>query len=87
MRIAVVNSFFPPRVGGSAHLSEALARGYAARGHQVLVLTASYEDAPEREERDGLRIVRLPSATVPWSPSPAPRRGGRCRPPVAGRSC
>ena len=67
MRIAVVNSFFPPRVGGSAHLSEALARGYAARGHEVLVLTASYEDAPEREERDGLRIVRLPSATVPRS--------------------
>ena len=46
MRIAVVNSFFPPRVGGSAHLSEALARGYAARGHDVLVLTASYEGAP-----------------------------------------
>src|SRR5206468_3741651 len=40
VRIAVVNSFFPPRVGGSAHLSEALARGYAARGHEVLVLTA-----------------------------------------------
>ena len=30
MRIAVVNNFFPPRVGGSAHLSDALARGYAA---------------------------------------------------------
>ena len=67
MRIAVVNSFFPPRVGGSAHLSEALARGYAAHGHDVLVLTASYADAPAREERDGLRIVRLPAATVPSS--------------------
>jgi glycosyltransferase involved in cell wall biosynthesis len=67
MRIAVVNSFFPPRVGGSAHLSEALARGYAARGHEVLVLTASYEGAPQSEERDGLRIVRLPAATIPRS--------------------
>ena len=67
MRIAVVNSFFPPRVGGSAHLSEALARGYAARGHDVLVLTASYEGAPPAEERDGLRIVRLPAATIPRS--------------------
>lgn len=67
MRIAVVNSFFPPRVGGSAHLSEALARGYAAHGHDVLVLTASYEDAPAREERDGLRVVRLPAAMVPSS--------------------
>ena len=67
MRIAVVNSFFPPRVGGSAHLSEALARGYAARGHDVLVLTASYEGAPQTEERDGLRIVRLPAAMIPRS--------------------
>ncbi len=67
MRIAVVNNFFPPRVGGSSHLSEALARGYAAAGHEVLVLTAAYEDAPEVEERDGLRIVRLPAAMIPKS--------------------
>ena len=67
MRIAVVNNFFPPRVGGSSHLSEALAKGYAAQGHEVLVLTAAYEDAPEVEERDGLRIVRLPAAMIPKS--------------------
>lgn len=67
MRIAVVNNFFPPRVGGSSHLSEALAKGYAAQGHDVLVLTAAYEDAPDVEERDGLRIVRLPAAMIPKS--------------------
>jgi len=67
MRIAVVNNFFPPRVGGSSHLSEALARGYADHGHEVLVLTAAYEDAPEVEKRDGLRIVRLPAAMIPKS--------------------
>jgi glycosyltransferase involved in cell wall biosynthesis len=67
LRIAVVNNFFPPRVGGSSHLSEALAKGYAAQGHEVLVLTAAYEDAPEVEERDGLRIVRLPAAMIPKS--------------------
>jgi glycosyltransferase involved in cell wall biosynthesis len=67
MRIAVVNNFFPPRVGGSAHLSDALARGYAAEGHDVLVITAAYESAPEVEERDGLRIVRLPAAVIPKS--------------------
>lgn len=67
MRIAVVNNFFPPRVGGSSHLSDALARGYAAAGHEVLVLTAAYEDAPAEEERDGLRIVRLPAAMIPKS--------------------
>lgn len=65
MRIVVVNNFFPPRVGGSSHLADSLARGYAARGHEVLVLTAQYGDAPAREERDGLTIVRLPSFALP----------------------
>lgn len=67
MRIAVVNSFFPPRVGGSAHLSNALAEGYAAAGHEVVVLTASYQDAPSYEQRDGLRIHRLPAVMMPQS--------------------
>jgi len=65
MRIVVVNNFFPPRTGGSSHLSDSLARGYAARGHDVLVVTAQYGDAPAREERDGLTIVRLPSFSLP----------------------
>ena len=65
MRIVVVNNFFPPRVGGSSHLSDALARGYAARGHEVLVVTAAYGEAPAEEERDGIRIVRMPSVALP----------------------
>ena len=66
MRIVVVNNFYPPRVGGSAHLSDALARGYARAGHEVLVLTAAYQGAPEEEQLEpGLRIVRLPSASLP----------------------
>jgi len=67
VRIVVVNNFFPPRVGGSAHLSDALARGYARRGHEVLVVTAAYQDAPAEEERDGIRIVRFPAVTLPES--------------------
>jgi glycosyltransferase involved in cell wall biosynthesis len=65
VRIVVVNNFFPPRTGGSAHLSESLARGYAAAGHEVLVLSAAYGGAPAEEKRDGLRIVRLPSWSLP----------------------
>lgn len=66
MRIAVVNNFYPPRVGGSAHLSDALARGYARAGHDVLVLTAGYKGAPDVEQPEPrLRIVRLPSFAVP----------------------
>ncbi len=65
MRIAVVNNFFPPRVGGSSHLSAALAREYAARGHEVTVLTAAYRGAPAYEVADGVRIHRLPAVTMP----------------------
>lgn len=65
MRIAVVNNFFPPRPGGSSHLADHLAREYAASGHEVLVVTASYADAPAREERDGFRIVRIPGWILP----------------------
>ncbi len=66
MRIVVVNNFYPPRVGGSAHLSDALARGYARAGHEVLVITAAYKDAAAEESPEPrLRIVRLPSASIP----------------------
>jgi glycosyltransferase involved in cell wall biosynthesis len=65
MRIAVVNNFFPPRVGGSAHMAASLAKQYAQAGHDVLVFTAAYEQAPAEEERDGYRIVRLPAVKMP----------------------
>lgn len=45
-------------------MSEALARHVAAAGHEVLVVTAGYRDAPAEEDRDGLRIVRLPSLAI-----------------------
>jgi glycosyltransferase involved in cell wall biosynthesis len=67
VRIVVANNFFPPRVGGSSHLSDSLARGFAARGHDVLVVTAAYGEAPAEEVRDGVRIVRLPSYMLPES--------------------
>ncbi|WP_028851584.1 glycosyltransferase family 4 protein [Thermocrispum municipale] len=65
MRIAVVNNFYPPRVGGSAHMAESLAKGYVARGHEVLVITAEYPNAPAEETVDGVRIVRLPAFRLP----------------------
>jgi glycosyltransferase involved in cell wall biosynthesis len=66
MRILVVNNFYPPRVSGSSHLSDALARGYARHGHHVLVVTAAYQDAPAEEWLEPrLRVVRLPAAAIP----------------------
>lgn len=65
MRIALVNNFFVPRPSGSAHLTEGLAREFAAAGHDVLVVTASYGDAPMQESRDGYRVVRFRSRSLP----------------------
>jgi glycosyltransferase involved in cell wall biosynthesis len=45
-------------------MSEALARHVAAAGHEVLIVAAAYCDAPAEEERDRLRIVRLPSVAA-----------------------
>lgn len=65
MKIAVVNNFYPPRPGGSAHLAQHLAQEYANAGHEVLVITATYGDAPKEEHKNGLRIVRIPAWTLP----------------------
>ncbi|MBN6035373.1 glycosyltransferase family 4 protein [Amycolatopsis sp. 195334CR] len=65
MNIVVVNNFFPPRVGGSAHMSASLAEQYAAGDNNVLAITAAYQDAPAEEERDGYRVVRLPAMKMP----------------------
>jgi glycosyltransferase involved in cell wall biosynthesis len=66
MRILVVNSFFPPRTTGSAHFSLDVAREYVRQGHEVWVATTAVSGAPEREELDGIHVVRLPA----WSVTP-----------------
>jgi glycosyltransferase involved in cell wall biosynthesis len=65
MRIAVVNNFYPPRLGGSSHLSHALATQYRDRGHEVVVLSAAYGDEPEFAEYDGIPTYRLPALGMP----------------------
>jgi glycosyltransferase involved in cell wall biosynthesis len=65
VRIAVVSNFFPPRPGGSSHLSESLARRYAEAGHEVLVVTTEFGGAPANETVEGVRIVRLPARQLP----------------------
>ena len=67
MRIAMTNNFFLPRPSGSAHHTEGLAAKLAAAGHEVLVITAAYQNAPSDESRDGYRVIRLPA----WTPPPS----------------
>jgi len=48
-------------------MTEALASGLAQRGHDVLVISASFGGAPRDEVRDGYRVVRLESWSLPKS--------------------
>lgn len=59
MRVAIVNSFFPPWRGGAETYADNLARKLADRGHQVTVLCADKPVGPGEYERDGVTIKRL----------------------------
>jgi glycosyltransferase involved in cell wall biosynthesis len=65
MRVALTNNFFPPRISGSAHLTEELAKHLARQGIEVLVVSTEYAGARAEEWRDGYRVVRLPSWALP----------------------
>ena len=80
MRVLLVSAYFRPHVGGIESFAELLARGLAARGHELTVLCCRTDPAaPPHEESDGYRIVRLPATNalerlfrVPYPvPSPA----------------
>lgn len=67
MKIVIVNNFFYPRVGGSSIIAEQLADGFTKKGHEVMVITASYGGAPEIELKNGFLIRRVKAWTLPKS--------------------
>lgn len=63
MKVLVVLTYFRPHTSGLTIYAERLSRGLAARGHAVTVLTSHFEPSTRREEeRDGVRIIRVPVA-------------------------
>lgn len=64
MRITIVSGFFlpvPPISGGSTEKSwYHLAREFAARGHEVMMISRRWHGFPHRETIEGIRHVRLP---------------------------
>ncbi len=61
MRIAIVCQSYPPMVSGAALLAEMLAKGLAAKGHDVLVLAASDKKEAYVTQNGRLQIARLRS--------------------------
>jgi glycosyltransferase involved in cell wall biosynthesis len=61
MRILVLIHEFPPVGGGGGRAAEDICRGLVERGHQVVVITAWIPGLEKIENRDGIRIIRIPS--------------------------
>lgn len=62
MRLLLSSFHFAPSIGGVERQSRMLVGGLVRRGHQVDVITAAVPGAPEEEELDGARVVRVRAA-------------------------
>jgi len=61
LRILIVLTYYRPHTSGLTIYVERMARGLAARGHQVTVLTSRFDRAcPLETMEDGVRVVRAP---------------------------
>ncbi len=61
MRVLIVLTYYRPHTSGLTIYAERLARGLAARGHEVTILTSRYlRDLPSEEMLDGVRVIRAP---------------------------
>jgi glycosyltransferase involved in cell wall biosynthesis len=63
MKILTVLTYYRPHTSGLTIYAERLAEAFAARGHQVTVLTSRFDPStPPEEIINGVRIVRAPVA-------------------------
>ncbi len=93
MKITIVMGFFlpmPPAAGGATEKSwDGLAREFAARGHDVTVISRRWKNWPDDERVDGVRHLRLRGydhtanlARNLWRDFLWSRRVGRALPPA-----
>jgi glycosyltransferase involved in cell wall biosynthesis len=61
VKVLIVLTYYRPHTSGLTIYAERLARGLAARGHQVTVLTSRFDrSCPMEAVEDGVRVVRTP---------------------------
>ena len=61
MHVLVLNSEFPPIGGGAGNASAHISNNLLKQGHQVTVLTSAFGSLDSDENKDGVRIIRLPA--------------------------
>lgn len=61
MNVLIALTYYRPWTSGLTIYAERLARGLAARGHRIIVLTSQYDRTlPPIERLDGVQVVRAP---------------------------
>lgn len=61
MKILIVLTYYRPHISGLTIYAERLAKAFAARGHEVTVLTSGFKkELPREEFKEGIKIVRVP---------------------------
>ena len=60
MRILMTSYEFPPIGGGGAAVVAGLSRELAASGHEIDLVTMSFQDHPREEVVDGVHLYRVP---------------------------
>lgn len=68
MHICFICSEYPPeRHGGIGSFNQTLGRALVARGHQVTVIGFYRPDRAGIEDDEGVRVIRLPHASIPFT--------------------
>ncbi|MEJ2732274.1 MAG: glycosyltransferase [Anaerolineae bacterium] len=73
MRIFMVSHGYPPILSGVTLVVQKIARAMVRKGHEVVVVTASEHGEPYEDRDQGVRLIRVRSASNPfWDDGPIP---------------
>jgi len=61
MKILVLSHEYPPVGGGGGKVAQDIAEGLAQRGHEITLITSLFNNLPKKEEKNGIRIIRVPA--------------------------
>lgn len=76
----IFSALYLPSMGGVEKYTHNLATALSRAGRRVTIVTSRLsDDDPAEEERDGARIVRLPSRPLLNGRLPLPKRNGEYR--------
>jgi glycosyltransferase involved in cell wall biosynthesis len=73
MRIFMVSHGYPPILSSLTLVVQKIARAMVRTGHEVVVVTASEHGEPYEDQDQGVRLIRVRSASNPfWDDGPIP---------------